>query len=284
MRKSVFVILPLLFILLLTSCTPSKPVQPPGPDQELLESYVQLMKSYQYDKTYDLLPPDYQQYTSKEQFIELGKINKQVYKSVNYSFKIKPKNPNESYPTSYPIKYNRIVTYLLTRETVDLENNKNTDTHTAYVMSDGTKWIIAPGDDFKYELQYHYYVLGNYFESGLMVTKDFNKAAEYYLKSTQMGPLRFYIQYNAYFRLGEVYLQLKRYDDAIAVGNNILGQKNIQKFETAQAYCLIAKGYKGKGDLAKAKDAAKKALEFWPNKDPKSGDILQQNGLADLNL
>lgn len=247
-------------------------------EKQVIHNYKECLSNQQYEKAYNYFCDDMKKNINQEQFIELCKLNRENFKSINYFYA----ENKEVAPTFISEKYSTVVPFYFTIKSTDFNSKTNSTIYKVFVVNNKGKAELFIENDFKDELKKAYLLIGEKYEKGIVKSIDLNKAANYYFKATQIDIKDRFNPYLAQFRLGEVYIKLNRFDDAMKIGEWISEQKS-DVFFLADSYCLIAKAYRGKGELNKAKEYVKKALEIWPQKDMATNqNLAEMRGLGEL--
>jgi len=266
MKKSFFLIsFALIFIIGLIGC--SSKIESP----ELVNKYFDNIKSSNFDENYDNLSSASKNIWTKENFKELEDINEEVF-----TFKdVKIEKTNEYKDKELDgIQYKNIVEYNITE--FDHDNYNDKDVNSNYVMhavNENNQWKIYRGEeDPKEKIAKAKCNLASMYFAGKGKSKDSNKTQNILNESIEENP-----NYGrSYYLLGFMYIDLKRYDEAIDIVQQYIDKAKNNE-EKSDGYDVLGVAYAGKEDYVKAKVYYTQSIKANPNNE------IAKDRLTELN-
>ena len=253
MKKILASILICILTFALVGCAPK------GDSSQVVKDYYQNIKDGNAEGAYDKLAEASKKNFAKEDFIKWQSIGKET--STLKDFKVEKANEYKDKELD-GIKFKNVVEFNITEKYQDLYKNKeNTINYKRNVVNDNGTWkVYREKENGKDLVAERMIILAWMYIEGKGKTQDLNQAAIILNDS-----LKYSEKYaDTYYALANVYVDLKRYNEAIEAINKCIPKTDKNEFKS-NAYNLLGVIYQEQNQIDKAKESFNKALELNSN-------------------
>lgn len=235
---------------LLTGCLPH------GNPKDVLDTYNKNVLNNNFSACYDLLSGKNQKELSKDEFIQLQKLNNEASKCNGFDTKQVSQDSMQS-----RFGYQNVIEFDVTEKWYSYSEDKEfTSTYKRYVVNDQGKWKIYNENNYKDSLAIAYTELGWMYLDGKGKTQNLTEAERNISKAIEINSKYAY----AHYLLGAVYNKQKKYDEAISQEKAAIENSSEDDIKS-NAYNELGIAYQAKGDKPTAINQYKKALEISPS-------------------
>ncbi|MCC0651723.1 tetratricopeptide repeat protein [Clostridioides sp. ES-S-0001-03] len=242
-----------LIIISMVGCAPKESAT------EVTKKYLDSVKSKDYETAYNLLSKD----SKKDVTLEDYKEYQEVYDKCQIvkSYKLGEEKRVDKY--KYAGKnYSKLIKIKETATLQSTDDNKeDTSNSDRYFIVEDNKYKLLWHDDFKENFSSNYVDVA-WMEIDKKENKDLNRAAIDIKKAIEIDSKNS----RAYYALAYVYVDLKRYDEALNAADKCLEylDKDDEYYKSSSSDIYNLKGviYMDKEDFSKAKEYYNKALEL----------------------
>lgn len=254
MRKSVIIsTFFILCIIFLSGCG-----TPKGDPKQVLDNYYQNVKGNNLDAAYNLLTKTNKEKLSKDDFILYMNLNKETSELISIkTTKLKDSKNADIDGNTYK---NAVEFDVVEVQKRFFENKESELSYTRSVVNDDGEWKVYIDKNYKEAIPKFYVLIGGMYLDGKGKDKNLNEAAKYFNKAIDLDKNNL----ETHYLLAMTYSRLKRYDESNQKANELIG-KNPNNDIKSDTYTLMGINCEYEGDLKKAREYYKQAIEINPN-------------------
>ena len=214
--------------------------------EDVVNEYYMSVADSKFDKAYNLFSKHTKDLYSKEDFVTLLNLEKEV---VNLTGLKIDKSGTYKEKIIDGIKFNNVTEFEVVQKYIRIGSTEETSSTTVrnIVKENGKLRVYKEKFDAKKSISNNYCILGKMYASGEGKDKDTNQAVAMFKKSLEYNPESF----DSIYGLAEVNYELKNYDESEKYANDYISKtKDFEK--KSDAYILIGDIYLQREDYDNA--------------------------------